>query len=140
MVLYKMFERFCSAFLYFALASCGVHVPYMRSVYPTKTFPNHYSIFTVSACVMGLVILWWALIILWWALIILWWTLIILWWGWLFCDGRWLFFSHSSSTAIKSSRFAVGFRGINRLGCALIFCDDSNLHISIFKYVLSTGE
>ena len=30
------------------LASCGVHAPYMRSVYPTKTFPNHYSIVTVS--------------------------------------------------------------------------------------------
>ncbi|KAK7100774.1 uncharacterized protein [Littorina saxatilis] len=28
------------------LVSCGVHAPYMRSVYPTKTFPNHYSIVT----------------------------------------------------------------------------------------------
>lgn len=26
----------------------GVHTPYMRSVYPTLTFPNHYSIVTVS--------------------------------------------------------------------------------------------
>ncbi|KAK3089994.1 hypothetical protein FSP39_008300 [Pinctada imbricata] len=25
---------------------CGVHAPYMRSVFPTKTFPNHYSIVT----------------------------------------------------------------------------------------------
>ena len=30
------------------LVSCGVHAPYMRSVYPTKTFPNHYTIATVS--------------------------------------------------------------------------------------------
>ncbi|XP_053394488.1 uncharacterized protein LOC123525750 isoform X2 [Mercenaria mercenaria] len=28
------------------LSKCGVHAPYMRSVYPTKTFPNHYSIVT----------------------------------------------------------------------------------------------
>ncbi|XP_039265266.2 venom phosphodiesterase 2-like [Styela clava] len=28
------------------LASCGVHAPYVRSVYPTLTFPNHYSIAT----------------------------------------------------------------------------------------------
>nr|XP_002124677.1 venom phosphodiesterase 2-like [Ciona intestinalis] len=28
------------------LATCGVHAPYMRSVYPTKTFPNHYTIVT----------------------------------------------------------------------------------------------
>nr|XP_002120081.1 venom phosphodiesterase 2-like isoform X2 [Ciona intestinalis] len=28
------------------LASCGVHAPYMRSVYPTTTFPNHYSMAT----------------------------------------------------------------------------------------------
>lgn len=26
------------------LLSCGVHAPFMRSVYPTKTFPNHYTI------------------------------------------------------------------------------------------------
>ena len=26
----------------------GVHAPYMRSVYPTVTFPNHYTIVTVS--------------------------------------------------------------------------------------------
>lgn len=31
------------------LSQCGVHAPYMRSVYPTKTFPNHYSIVTVSS-------------------------------------------------------------------------------------------
>lgn len=30
------------------LATCGVHSPYMRSVYPTVTFPNHYTIVTVS--------------------------------------------------------------------------------------------
>ena len=29
-------------------ASEGVRAAYMRSVYPTKTFPNHYSIVTVS--------------------------------------------------------------------------------------------
>ncbi|KAL8580376.1 hypothetical protein ACOMHN_037475 [Nucella lapillus] len=28
------------------LIQCGVHAPYMRSVYPTKTFPNHYTIVT----------------------------------------------------------------------------------------------
>ncbi|PVD23081.1 hypothetical protein C0Q70_16343 [Pomacea canaliculata] len=28
------------------LVTCGVHAPYMRSVYPTKTFPNHYTIVT----------------------------------------------------------------------------------------------
>ncbi|KAK7482275.1 hypothetical protein BaRGS_00026518 [Batillaria attramentaria] len=28
------------------LTQCGVHAPYMRSVYPTKTFPNHYTIVT----------------------------------------------------------------------------------------------
>ncbi|KAK6178834.1 hypothetical protein SNE40_011330 [Patella caerulea] len=28
------------------LADCGVKVPYMRSAYPTKTFPNHYTIVT----------------------------------------------------------------------------------------------
>ena len=32
------------------LVTCGVHAPYMRSVYPTKTFPNHYTIVTVSTC------------------------------------------------------------------------------------------
>jgi hypothetical protein len=30
------------------LRTCGVHTPYMRSVYPTVTFPNHYTIATVS--------------------------------------------------------------------------------------------
>ena len=52
-MIYTIFDRFFRAFLYIALASCGVHVSYMRSIYPTKTFPNHYSIATVSACVMG---------------------------------------------------------------------------------------
>uniref|UniRef100_H2YLL8 SMB domain-containing protein n=1 Tax=Ciona savignyi TaxID=51511 RepID=H2YLL8_CIOSA len=28
------------------LATCGVHAPYMRSVTPTSTFPNHYSMAT----------------------------------------------------------------------------------------------
>ncbi|KAL4236876.1 ectonucleotide pyrophosphatase phosphodiesterase [Mactra antiquata] len=28
------------------LANCGVHTPYMRAVYPTVTFPNHYTIVT----------------------------------------------------------------------------------------------
>ncbi|CAK8697234.1 unnamed protein product, partial [Clavelina lepadiformis] len=28
------------------IASCGIHAPYMRSVYPTNTFPNHYTIAT----------------------------------------------------------------------------------------------
>ncbi|XP_038625296.1 ectonucleotide pyrophosphatase/phosphodiesterase family member 3 [Tachyglossus aculeatus] len=28
------------------LKTCGVHSPYMRAVYPTKTFPNHYTIVT----------------------------------------------------------------------------------------------
>lgn len=28
------------------LRSCGVHIPYMRSIFPTKTFPNHYAIAT----------------------------------------------------------------------------------------------
>ena len=32
------------------LISHGVHAPYMRSVYPTVTFPNHYTIVTVSTC------------------------------------------------------------------------------------------
>ena len=27
---------------------CGTSAPYMKAVYPTKTFPNHYSIVTVS--------------------------------------------------------------------------------------------
>ena len=30
------------------LMDCGTRAPYMRSVYPTMTFPNHYSIVTVS--------------------------------------------------------------------------------------------
>ncbi|XP_067881136.1 venom phosphodiesterase 2-like isoform X2 [Heterodontus francisci] len=29
------------------LSTCGVHTPYMIPVYPTKTFPNHYSIITL---------------------------------------------------------------------------------------------
>ncbi|XP_078712862.1 venom phosphodiesterase CdcPDE-like isoform X1 [Lampetra fluviatilis] len=28
------------------LRSCGTHAPYMRAMYPTKTFPNHYTITT----------------------------------------------------------------------------------------------
>ena len=30
------------------LGSCGTHSPYMRPVYPTKTFPNLYTLATVS--------------------------------------------------------------------------------------------
>ena len=30
-----------------ALGKCGVRADYMRSVYPTKTFPNHYTLATV---------------------------------------------------------------------------------------------
>lgn len=29
------------------LIGCGVHAPYMRAVFPTKTFPNHYTLATV---------------------------------------------------------------------------------------------
>ena len=29
------------------LSDCGVHAPYMRATFPTKTFPNHYTIMTV---------------------------------------------------------------------------------------------
>lgn len=29
------------------LSECGVNAPYMRAVYPTKTYPNHYTIVTV---------------------------------------------------------------------------------------------
>ena len=32
------------------LSDCGVHSPYMRAMFPTKTFPNHYTIATVSCC------------------------------------------------------------------------------------------
>ena len=31
-----------------AVADCGVRAEFMRPVFPTKTFPNHYSIVTVS--------------------------------------------------------------------------------------------
>uniref|UniRef100_A0A8D2CTZ8 Ectonucleotide pyrophosphatase/phosphodiesterase family member 3 n=1 Tax=Sciurus vulgaris TaxID=55149 RepID=A0A8D2CTZ8_SCIVU len=31
---------------YFVAETCGIHSKYMRAVYPTKTFPNHYSIVT----------------------------------------------------------------------------------------------
>ena len=34
------------------LADCGVHAKYMRSAYPSKTFPNHYSIITVGYCAL----------------------------------------------------------------------------------------
>ena len=30
------------------LSDCGVHAPYMRASFPTKTFPNHYTIITVG--------------------------------------------------------------------------------------------
>lgn len=29
------------------MRTCGVHTPYLRSAYPTVTFPNHYTIVTV---------------------------------------------------------------------------------------------
>lgn len=35
-------------FLFFYLEKCGTYTKNMRPVYPTKTFPNHYSIVTVS--------------------------------------------------------------------------------------------
>ena len=28
------------------MRNCGIHLPYMRSSYPTSTFPNHYAIAT----------------------------------------------------------------------------------------------
>jgi len=37
-----------------------------------------------------------------------------------------------------SSRFATSFRGINRLGPASWLCDDSELHISAIKKLIST--
>ena len=39
---------------------------------------------------------------------------------------------------LKSTNISVCFRGISRLPSVSSFCDDSNLHISLFKYVLST--
>ena len=30
------------------LSTCGVNTPYMNPIYPSYTFPNHYSITTVS--------------------------------------------------------------------------------------------
>ena len=35
-----------------ALRHCGVHSPYMKAMFPTKTFPNHYTIVTVSSSVV----------------------------------------------------------------------------------------
>ena len=32
-----------------ALMDCGVRIPQLRSVYPTKTFANHYTIATVNS-------------------------------------------------------------------------------------------
>ena len=37
-----------------------------------------------------------------------------------------------------STSVSVCFRGISRLPSAFVFCDDSNLRISLFKYVFST--
>jgi len=40
---------------------------------------------------------------------------------------------------LKSTSVSVCFRGISRLPSAFVFCDNSNLHISLdIKYVLST--
>ena len=36
------------------LADCGVSTEYMSSIYPTLTFPNHYSIVTVSDSTISL--------------------------------------------------------------------------------------
>ena len=36
------------------LADCGVSTEYMSSIYPTLTFPNHYSIVTVSDSAISL--------------------------------------------------------------------------------------
>ena len=44
---------------------------------------------------------------------------------------------HSDNT-LKSTSVSVCFRGISRISLLSSFCDDSNLHISLFKYVLST--
>ena len=30
------------------MSNCGVHAPFMRATFPTKTFPNHYTMATVS--------------------------------------------------------------------------------------------
>lgn len=38
--------RICFAVSFWG--TCGTHAPYMRPVYPTKTFPNLYSLATVS--------------------------------------------------------------------------------------------
>jgi len=42
-----------------------------------------------------------------------------------------------SKYTIKNSRFSASFRGIIRLRSAFIFCDDSNLHIPVFTYLVS---
>jgi len=39
--------------LCFLTETCGLHSKYMRAMYPTKTFPNHYTIVTVSAWPSG---------------------------------------------------------------------------------------
>ena len=39
------------------LRTCGVHTPYMRAAYPTLTFPNHYTIVTVSTCIFSIYII-----------------------------------------------------------------------------------
>ena len=44
-------------------------------------------------------------------------------------------FVWSIKRTLKSTSVSVCFRGISLLSS---FCDDSNLHISLFKYVLST--
>jgi len=41
--------------------------------------------------------------------------------------------NNNFNTIIKSSKFVGSFRGISRLGSAFIFCDDSDLHVSVFK-------
>ena len=31
-----------------ALRDCGIRAPYMKAVFPTNTFPSHYSMVTVN--------------------------------------------------------------------------------------------
>lgn len=46
-------EQLLNFSLYFVAETCGIHSKYLRSVYPTKTFPNHYTIVTVSSWPSG---------------------------------------------------------------------------------------
>lgn len=46
-------RRLVNFFPYFVTETCGIHSKYLRPVYPTKTFPNHYTIVTVSVWLGG---------------------------------------------------------------------------------------